>query len=48
MKITAEDGHVTLQGTVRTEEDRQLIESRAIEVAGALHVSNEMTIAKSR
>jgi osmotically-inducible protein OsmY len=44
VKIIAEHGKVTLKGPVHTEEERKSIEAKAIEVAGAANVTNEMTV----
>lgn len=48
LRIRTVGGHVTLEGAVRSAEDRQLIESKAIDIAGALHVSNALTIETSK
>ena len=45
VKVIAQDGQVTLKGPVRSDEEKQAVESKAIEVAGAEHVVNQMSIA---
>ena len=47
VKIVAQDGQVTLKGPVRTEEEKQTVEARATEVAGAGHVTNQISVAPS-
>jgi hyperosmotically inducible periplasmic protein len=44
VKIIAENGKVTLKGPVRSAEEKQSIEQKATEVAGAGNVTNELTI----
>jgi osmotically-inducible protein OsmY len=48
VKVIAQDGHVTLKGPVRTEEEKQSVEAKALEVAGAGHVTNQISIAPSK
>ena len=45
VKIVAQSGQVTLKGPVRSEAEKQAVEARAIEVVGAGHVVNELSIA---
>ena len=45
VKVVAQDGRVTLKGPVRSEEERKVVEAKAVDVAGAGHVTDEMTIA---
>ena len=45
VKIVARDGQVTLKGPVNTEAEKQSIEKKAIAVAGANRVTNEITVA---
>jgi len=45
VKVIAQDGQVTLKGPVRTENEKKTIEAKAIEVAGAGHVTNQISIA---
>jgi len=44
VKIIAENGKVTLKGPVRSAEEKQSIEQKATEVAGAGNVTNELTV----
>jgi hyperosmotically inducible protein len=44
VKIIAENGRITLKGPVRSEQEKQTIESKAVEAAGASNVVNELTI----
>lgn len=48
VKIVAQNGKVTLKGPVRSEEEKKAIEQKAIEVAGAGNVVNELTIKAAR
>ena len=43
-KIIAQNGKVTLKGPVRSEAEKQTIEQKATEIAGAGNVTNEITI----
>jgi hyperosmotically inducible periplasmic protein len=45
IKIITRDGKVTLKGPVRTEEDKASIEAKAVAVAGADNVTNQLQIA---
>ena len=45
VKIVSQDGHVTLKGPVRSDEEVKSVEAAATKVAGAGHVSNELTVA---
>ena len=45
IKIITQDGHVTLKGPVRTEDERTEIGEKASQVAGAGNVRNHLTIA---
>jgi len=45
IKIVAQDGKVTLKGPVRSEEEKSAIEAKAIEVAGAANVINQLEVA---
>ena len=47
IKIVTQRGQVTLRGPVRTTNDKKQIEAKAVEVAGAGHVKNEIFIAPS-
>ena len=44
VKVIAENGKVTLKGPVRSEEEKRAVESKAVEVAGAGNVANEITV----
>ena len=48
VKIVAQNGKVTLKGPVRSEEEKKSVAQKAIEVAGAGNVTDEMTIKASR
>lgn len=41
-------GQVTLKGPVRSEDEKRVVETKATEVAGAGHVSNQMSVAASK
>jgi hyperosmotically inducible protein len=44
VKIIAQNGKVTLKGSVNSSEEKQSIEQKATDVAGAGNVTNELTI----
>ena len=44
IKVIARGGTVMLKGPVRSEEEKAAIEAKAVEVAGAANVKNEMTV----
>ncbi len=48
VKIISQDGHVTLKGPVRTADEKRVVEAKATAVAGAGHVTNEMSVAKHK
>jgi hyperosmotically inducible periplasmic protein len=48
VKIIAQDGQITLKGPVRTQNEKTTIEAKATEVAGAGHVSNQISIAPEK
>ena len=48
VKIISEGGKVTLKGPVRTDEEKQTVETKATEVAGAGNVVNEITVAPAK
>ena len=48
VKVIAQGGQVTLKGPVRSEEEKQTVESKAVSVAGAGHVTNQMSIAPGK
>ena len=44
VKIISQNGKVTLKGPVHSEAEKQSIEQKAIDVAGAGNITNEITI----
>lgn len=48
VKIISQNGAVTLKGPVKSEEEKQTIESKATEIAGAGKVDNELQVAPSK
>lgn len=48
VKIVARGGQVTLKGPVRTAAEKESVEAKAVEVAGAGHVTNQMSVAPSK
>jgi hyperosmotically inducible periplasmic protein len=48
VKIIARNGRVTLRGPVRSEDERQAIETKASEVAGRDNVVNDLTVVPSK
>jgi len=48
VKIIAQNGAVTLKGPVKSEEEKQAIESKATEIAGAGKVNSELQVAPSK
>jgi hyperosmotically inducible periplasmic protein len=45
VKVVAQGGQVTLKGPVRTDDEKRNVEAKAVEVAGAGHVTNQMSVA---
>src|SRR5215470_13794108 len=45
VKVVTKDGHVTLRGPVRSEEEKKSIGSKADSIAGPGHVKNELEVA---
>jgi hyperosmotically inducible protein len=45
VKIVAQDGKVTLKGPVRSEEEKNAIEEKATEIAGAGNVIDQLEVA---
>ena len=45
IKIITQDGKVTLKGPVRSEDERATIESKAVAIAGANNVTNQLEVA---
>ena len=48
VKIVAVNGNVTLNGVVRSDEERTAIETKAVSVAGKDHVINELKVAPAQ
>lgn len=48
VKIIAQNGSVTLKGAVKSDDEKQAIESKATEIAGAGKVTNELQVAPSK
>ncbi len=48
IKIVAQHGQVTLKGPVHSEDERKAIEAKAANVAGADHVTNQITVKQER
>lgn len=48
VKIVTQGGQVTLKGPVRTEDEKKAVEAKATEVAGAGHVTNQISIAPAK
>jgi osmotically-inducible protein OsmY len=44
VKVIAQGGQVTLKGPVRSDEEMKAVEAKATEVAGAGHVTNQMSV----
>ncbi len=48
VKIITQAGEVTLKGPVRSANEKRVVESKAAEIAGAGHVTNQMSVAKPK
>ena len=48
VKVITQDLQVTLKGPVRSEEEKQRVEQKATEMAGAGHVINQMSVAPKK
>jgi hyperosmotically inducible periplasmic protein len=48
VKIIAQNGTVTLKGPVKSDEEKQAIEAKATEIAGAGKVNSEIQVAPSK
>jgi len=46
VKIITQAGHVTLKGPVRSLDEKRAIAAKATEIAGADHVTNQMSVAR--
>jgi osmotically-inducible protein OsmY len=44
VNIAAQDGTVTLKGSVKTEEEKKTVEDKATEIAGTGKVTSELTV----
>jgi hyperosmotically inducible periplasmic protein len=44
IKIISQHGKVTLKGTVHTEDEKKSIEAKAVDIAGADNVTNQITV----
>jgi len=45
VKVITKDGHVTLKGPVRSDDEKKMVQAKAIEVAGAANVTDQLSIA---
>jgi hypothetical protein len=48
VKIVSQGGQVTLKGPVRSEQEKKDVEAKAVEMAGAGHVVNEISVAPAK
>ena len=48
VKVVAQNGQVTLKGPVRSAEEKRVVEAKATEVAGAGHITNQISIAPAK
>jgi osmotically-inducible protein OsmY len=48
VKVVAQGGTVTLKGPVRSDEEKRVVEAKAVEVAGKGHVTNELSVAPAK
>ena len=48
IKIIAQDGKVTLRGPVRSEDEKNNLQAKAVAVAGKENVTNQLEIASSK
>jgi osmotically-inducible protein OsmY len=48
IKIVTQDGKVTLKGPVRSDDERANIQAKAVAIAGADNVSNELEVAPAQ
>ena len=44
VKVIAQHGKVTLKGPVHTEDERKNIEAKAVQIAGAANVTNQLAV----
>ena len=47
VKVIAQHGQITLKGPVRSDDEKRTVEAKATEVAGAGHVTNQISVAAS-
>ena len=45
VKVITQNGHVTLAGPVRSDEEKSAVEAKAAEVAGVTNVTNQLEVA---
>jgi len=48
VKVITQGGQVTLKGPVRSDQEKQTVEAKAVAVAGAGHVTNQMSVAPAQ
>jgi hyperosmotically inducible periplasmic protein len=48
VKIITQDGHVTLSGPVRSDEEKSAVQAKAAELAGATNVTNQLEVAPAK
>ena len=48
VKVITQNGHVTLAGPVRSDEEKSAVEAKAAEVAGATNVTNQLEVAAGK
>jgi osmotically-inducible protein OsmY len=48
VKVITQGGQVTLKGPVRSDQEKQMVEAKAVAVAGAGHVTNQMSVAPAK
>jgi len=48
VKVITQHGQVTLKGPVRTADEKKLVEDKAAGIAGAGHVTSELSVAPTR
>lgn len=48
VKVVTQGGQVTLKGPVRSEDEKRSVEEKATEVAGAGHVTSQLSIAPQK
>jgi hyperosmotically inducible periplasmic protein len=48
VKVVTRNGKVTLKGPVRSADEKKAVEAKAVEVAGAANVTDQMSVAKSK